>query len=50
MFSDEPLRIGKHEFRSRLIVGTGKYPSMDVMQRERIVCRASSTLPQLPAA
>jgi len=33
MFSDEPLRIGKHEFRSRLIVGTGKYPSMDAMQR-----------------
>ncbi|HEY9084382.1 MAG TPA: thiazole synthase [Candidatus Tyrphobacter sp.] len=26
------LRIGKHEFGSRLIVGTGKYPSMDVMQ------------------
>jgi thiazole synthase len=29
---DEPLRIGKYEFRSRLIVGTGKYPSMEVMQ------------------
>lgn len=29
---DEMLRIGKHEFGSRLIVGTGKYPSMDVMQ------------------
>ena len=27
------LRIGGHEFESRLIVGTGKYPSMDVMQR-----------------
>ncbi len=26
------LRIGKHEFRSRLFVGTGKYPSLDVMQ------------------
>ncbi|HET9392331.1 MAG TPA: thiazole synthase [Candidatus Rubrimentiphilum sp.] len=26
------LRIGKHEFTSRLIVGSGKYPSLDVMQ------------------
>ncbi len=31
--ADSPLQIGKHEFRSRLIVGTGKYPSLDVMQR-----------------
>ncbi len=30
---DAPLKIGTHEFRSRLIVGTGKYPSLDVMQR-----------------
>ena len=30
--SDDVLRIGKYEFTSRLIVGTGKYPSMDVMQ------------------
>jgi thiazole synthase len=29
---DSPLRIGAHELRSRLIVGTGKYPSLDVMQ------------------
>ncbi|MBV8424672.1 MAG: thiazole synthase [Candidatus Eremiobacteraeota bacterium] len=29
---EETLKIGKHEFRSRLIVGTGKYPSLDVMQ------------------
>ncbi len=29
----EPLRVGSHEFGSRLIVGTGKYPSLDVMQR-----------------
>lgn len=29
---DEMLKIGKREFNSRLIVGTGKYPSMDVMQ------------------
>lgn len=28
----EILRIGKHEFTSRLIVGTGKYPSIEVMQ------------------
>lgn len=26
------LKIGKYEFASRLIVGTGKYPSMDVMR------------------
>jgi thiazole synthase len=28
-----PLKIGKHEFRSRLIVGSGKYSSFDVMQQ-----------------
>lgn len=28
----DTLKIGKYEFHSRLIVGTGKYPSMDVMQ------------------
>jgi thiazole synthase len=32
-WQDAPLRIGRHEFRSRLIVGTGKYPSMEAMQR-----------------
>lgn len=31
----EPLKLGKHTFQSRLIVGTGKYPSLDV-QREAI--------------
>ncbi|MBV9102133.1 MAG: thiazole synthase [Candidatus Eremiobacteraeota bacterium] len=30
---DEPLKVGRYEFQSRLIVGTGKYPSLDVMQR-----------------
>jgi thiazole synthase len=30
---DTPLRIGTHELSSRLIVGTGKYPSLEVMQR-----------------
>ena len=30
---NDVLRLGRYEFRSRLIVGTGKYPSMDVMQR-----------------
>lgn len=29
---NEHLKIGKHEFTSRLIVGTGKYSSMEVMQ------------------
>ena len=28
----DTLRIGKHELTSRLIVGTAKYPSLDVMQ------------------
>jgi len=31
--TDAPLRIGTLELSSRLIVGTGKYPSLDVMQR-----------------
>ncbi|MEY3162488.1 MAG: to thiamine biosynthesis protein ThiG [Planctomycetota bacterium] len=30
---DEPLRIGKHTFTSRLFLGTGKYPDMDTMVR-----------------
>jgi thiazole synthase len=30
---DDILKIGAYEFASRLIVGTGKYPSTDVMQR-----------------
>jgi thiazole synthase len=30
--SGDVLKIGRYEFRSRLIVGTGKYPSLDVMQ------------------
>jgi thiazole synthase len=29
---DKPLRIGGREFRSRLIVGTGKYATMDLMK------------------
>lgn len=34
----DTLKIGRYEFSSRLIVGTGKYPSMDVMQ----ACHAAS--------
>ena len=30
--TDDTLKIGNYEFTSRLIVGTGKYPSVDVMQ------------------
>ncbi len=30
---DDTLKIGRYEFASRLIVGTGKYPSLDVMRR-----------------
>jgi thiazole synthase len=33
---DDPLRIAGREFRSRLIAGTGKYPSFEVM-REAVV-------------
>jgi len=29
---DTPLIIGKHRFASRLFVGTGKYPSLEIMQ------------------
>lgn len=28
---DKKLKIGKYEFASRLFVGTGKYPSLDIM-------------------
>ena len=31
--ADAPLKVGAHEFTSRLLVGTGKYPSLEVMQR-----------------
>ncbi len=30
--TDGPLRIAGHEFRSRLLVGTGKYESLEVMR------------------
>ena len=30
---NDVLKIGSYEFKSRLIVGTGKYPTLDVMQR-----------------
>jgi len=32
-FSDALLGLGRHEFRSRLIVGTGKYETFELMQR-----------------
>lgn len=32
MSDKDTLKIGTYEFSSRLIVGTGKYPSMDVMR------------------
>ncbi|HVJ68205.1 MAG TPA: thiazole synthase [Caulifigura sp.] len=31
-FSDRPLQLGKHTFQSRLIVGTGKYTTFELMQ------------------
>jgi thiazole synthase len=33
MISDSALQVGKYELRSRLIVGTGEYPSLEVMER-----------------
>ncbi len=33
MADEAKLRIGRYEFGSRLIVGTGKYPSLDVMRQ-----------------
>ncbi len=30
---DGPLKVGKYELHSRLIVGTGKYPSLEIMQQ-----------------
>ncbi|MDZ4852043.1 MAG: thiazole synthase [Pirellulaceae bacterium] len=32
LFPDEPLRIGSHSLSSRLIVGTGKYETLDLMR------------------
>jgi thiazole synthase len=31
-WQDKPLKIGRHTFRSRLITGTGKYSSYDLMR------------------
>ena len=28
---DSPLRIGKHEFRSRIFLGTGKFATLELM-------------------
>ena len=36
LLSDSPLRIGRHVFQSRLLLGTGKYPSHDVMRAAHI--------------
>jgi len=37
-FNDSPLRLGNHTFQSRLIVGTGKYATFELMQE----CLAAS--------
>ena len=36
---DEPLVLGNHELRSRLIAGTGKYPTPEIMRdaKERMI-------------
>jgi thiazole synthase len=36
----DTLKIGRYEFRSRLFVGTGKYPSLEIMQRAHEVSGA----------
>lgn len=38
--SDTKLKIGKYEFTSRLLVGTGKYPTFDIMKEALIVAGA----------
>ena len=38
--NDETFKIGSYEFTSRLIVGTGKYPSMEVMQAAHLASGA----------
>ena len=38
--ADEPLVLGEHAFHSRLFLGTGKYPSFELMERAH---RASGT-------
>lgn len=40
MVNDQPLRIAGHEFGSRLMVGTGKYETLDVM-REALAASGS---------
>jgi thiazole synthase len=37
---DGALRIGKYTFGSRLFVGTGKYPSLEVMQQAHLASGA----------
>jgi thiazole synthase len=32
MLDDKPLILGRHRFRSRLVVGTGKYSSLELMR------------------
>ncbi len=39
--TNDALKIGKYELASRLIVGTGKYPSMDIMQAAHAASGAS---------
>jgi thiazole synthase len=40
MTSGDTLRIGTYELHSRLIVGTGKYPSLEVMQAAHVASGA----------
>jgi thiazole synthase len=42
-FADKPLLIGKHELRSRLIVGTGKYKTFAEM-REAMIASGSEVV------
>lgn len=38
--TDRPLRVGKHQFSSRLIVGTGKYETLELMQQSLVASGA----------
>lgn len=39
-FSDSPLVVGRHEFKSRLIVGTGKFSTFDIMRAAHVASGA----------
>ena len=47
---DDPLLIAGREFRSRLITGTGKYPSFDVMRNAVVASGEAADMKYPPRA